>query len=55
MQNYFNLLVYRSPVKNSGKKLFISVAGFGSCIILFAISKNFHLSIGLLSIERHVR
>jgi MFS family permease len=41
-------LAYRPPVKNSGKKLFISVAGFGLCILFFAISKNYYLSFFLL-------
>ncbi len=31
-------------VKNQGKKLFIAVAGFGICTILFALSTNFYLS-----------
>ncbi len=41
-------LAYHPPARNSGKKLFISVAGFGLCIILFALSKNFYLSLFLL-------
>jgi len=36
------------PLKNAGRKLLISIAGFGVCIILFAFSKNFYLSMGLL-------
>lgn len=44
-------LAYNPPVKNSGRKLFISVAGFGVCIILFAISKNFYLSLFLLALS----
>jgi MFS family permease len=43
-------LAYHPPLKNTGKKLFISVAGFGISIILFAISKNFYLSILLLAL-----
>lgn len=34
--------------KNMGKTLLWSVAGFGLCMICFAISKNFWLSLGLL-------
>jgi MFS family permease len=44
-------LAYNPPVKNSGRKLFISVAGFGVCIILFALSKNFYLSLFLLALS----
>jgi MFS family permease len=36
------------PLKNAGRKLLISIAGFGICIIIFAFSKNFYLSMGLL-------
>lgn len=45
------VLAYKPPLKNSGKKLFISVAGFGLCIILFALSKNFYLSLALLALS----
>jgi MFS family permease len=31
-------------VKNQGRKLFIAVAGFGVCTILFALSTNFYVS-----------
>lgn len=41
-------LAYNPPVHNSGKKLFLAVSGFGVCIILFAISKNFYLALFLL-------
>lgn len=44
-------LAYNPPVRNSGRKLFISVAGFGICIVLFAISKNFYLSLFLLALS----
>jgi len=43
-------LAYYPPFKNTGKKLFISVAGFGISIILFAISKNFYISLMLLAL-----
>lgn len=35
---------------NDGKELILSVAGFGICIVLFAISKSFYLSILLLGL-----
>ncbi len=37
------LTVY-PPVKNSGRQMLYSVAGFGVCMIVFALSKNFYLS-----------
>jgi MFS family permease len=42
-------LAYNPPVKNAGKLLLISVAGFGICTILFAVSTNFYLSLLLLA------
>ncbi|NTW31827.1 MAG: MFS transporter [Bacteroidetes bacterium] len=42
------ILAYYPPVKKTGKKLLYSVACFGICIILFAISQNIYLSIFLL-------
>jgi len=44
-------LAYHPPLKNTGKKLFISVAGFGLSMILFALSKNFYLSLFLLALS----
>jgi MFS family permease len=43
------LLMFQPPMKDTGKVLFISVFGFGLCMICFALSKNFLLS-GLLLI-----
>jgi MFS family permease len=40
----------RPPFKNTGKTLFSVVGVFGVCIILFALSKNFYLSMLLLAI-----
>jgi len=41
-----------SPLKNKqGKTLFWSVAGFGLCILIFAISKNYWLSFAALFIS----
>jgi MFS family permease len=37
--------------KNMGKTLFWAVAGFGACMICFAISKNFWLSLSLLALS----
>lgn len=40
------------PIKrNMGKTLFWAVGGFGMCMICFALSKNFWLSIGLLALS----
>ena len=41
-------LVMIPPEKNAGKALLISVAGFGMCMIGFALSTNFYLSLILL-------
>ena len=41
-------LAYQPIKHNAGKKLLWSVAGFGLCMIAFAISKNFILSFSLL-------
>jgi len=43
-------LAYYPPLKNTGVKLFVSVAGFGLSMIFFALSKNFYLSLVLLAI-----
>jgi len=40
------------PIRNGqGKKLFFAVAGFGTCIIIFGLSKVFWLSFGALMIS----
>ena len=49
------VLAYFPPVKNSGKKLLINVSLFGLCMISFALSKNFILSLCHFTAERHVR
>ena len=41
----------RPFTKNAGKNLIISVFGFGLCIILFGISKNFYLSLIILALS----
>jgi MFS family permease len=43
------ILMFQPPMKDTGKVLFISVMGFGICMICFALSKSFVLS-GLLLI-----
>jgi len=42
-------LAYRPPLRNAGKKLLFGVAGFGVCMILFALSTNFWISFLLLA------
>lgn len=43
------IMMFRPPVRNTGKVLFMSVIGFGLCMIGFALSTSFILS-GLLLI-----
>ena len=43
------VLMFQPPVRDTGKVLFISVFGFGLCMIAFALSKSYLLS-GLLLI-----
>jgi predicted MFS family arabinose efflux permease len=44
--------ITHNPIRrNMGKKLLWAVAGFGACMICFAISKNFWLSLSLLVIS----
>jgi MFS family permease len=38
------ILMFRPPVRETGKVLFISVVGFGLCMIAFALSKSYILS-----------
>ena len=45
------VLAHRPPLKNSGRKLLVYVAGFGVSIILFALSRNFYLSLLVLAIS----
>jgi MFS family permease len=45
------IVVYYPPVKNTGKKLLLAVFGFGICMIIFGISKNFYLSIFVLALS----
>ena len=45
------VMMFRPPVKKTGKVLFISVLGFGLSMIAFALSKNFILSGSILIIS----
>jgi MFS family permease len=42
------MLTLYPPVKNSGRKMLFSVAGFGVCMIVFALSRSFYLSAACL-------
>jgi MFS family permease len=44
-------LAYRPPLVHAGRTLLWSVAGFGVCMILFALSRNFILSMTLLALS----
>ena len=45
------IVVYWPPIRNTGKKLLLAVFGFGICMIVFGISKNFYLSIFVLALS----
>lgn len=45
------ILAYRPPLKNAGKLLLMAVSVFGLCVITFALSKNFYLSLIILAIS----
>jgi len=45
------VMVYRPPLKNAGRNLLICVACFGICMILFALSTNFLLSMFILALS----
>jgi len=45
------IMVYRPPLHNAGRNLLFCVAGFGVCMILFAISTNVYLSLFLLALS----
>ncbi len=44
-------LAHRPPVRNTGIKLLFFVAAFGVCMILFALSENFYLSLIILALS----
>ena len=43
------ILAFNPPTKNAGKWLLFSIAGFGVCTILFAVSTNFYFSLLMLA------
>jgi MFS family permease len=45
------LMAYMPPFKNAGRNMLLSVAGFGVCMILFALSTNLILSVFLLALS----
>ena len=45
------ILANKPPMVRAGRFLLIALAGFGASIILFALSKNFYLSLALLMIS----
>jgi MFS family permease len=45
------VMTRRSPIKNAGRNLLTAVAGFGLCIITFALSRNFYLSLTMLALS----
>ncbi|MDQ3192711.1 MAG: MFS transporter [Bacteroidota bacterium] len=44
-------LAYKPPVKKAGMNLIIAVAGFGVCMIFFALSTNFYISLFVLALS----
>ncbi|MES2732712.1 MAG: MFS transporter [Bacteroidota bacterium] len=44
-------LAHRPPMEHAGRKLLFYVAGFGACMIAFALSSNFYLSLVVLAIS----
>ncbi len=44
-------LAHRPPVRRGGMTLLVSVAAFGICIIAFALSREFYLSLMLLTLS----
>ena len=46
-----SFLTLRPPVKNTGMYMLFAVGGFGLCMILFAVSRNFYLSAAALLIS----
>lgn len=45
------IMAYKPPLRHAGRNLLFCVAGFGVCMILFALSTNFYLSIFLLALS----
>lgn len=45
------LLAFRPPLRKAGRAMLVSVAGFGLCMIGFALSRSFPLSLALLALS----
>jgi MFS family permease len=39
------IATHRPPVRHAGRNLLLAVAGFGVCMLIFALSRNFYLSL----------
>ncbi len=44
-------LAHRTPFRRAGMTLFTAVAAFGACIIAFALSRDFYLSLAILTLS----
>ncbi len=44
-------LTHHPPMKNAGRKLLLCISGFAICMILFALSANFYLSLFILALS----
>lgn len=44
-------LAYKPPVKDAGQRLLLNVAAYSACMIVFALSANFYLSIVILALS----
>lgn len=44
-------LAYRPPVKDAGQKMLVNVAAYSACMVLFALSTNFWLSVFILALS----
>ncbi len=44
-------LTHQPPMKKAGRNLLFAVAGFGMCMIFFALSKNFYFSLLILALS----
>ena len=44
-------LAHRPPMEGAGRKLLFYVGGFGACMIAFALSTNFYLSLAVLALS----
>lgn len=45
------ILAYKPVTKNAGRNLVLAVGGFGLCMIIFALSKSFYLSLFVLALS----